>query len=97
MRIVSNRIFEIKDPQICKKLSDAANNVGKTLKSLILVPMLAGSGMLCCVLFVFTLPGSPMDISALAKTVAEQLGIIKTTITGLLASKLVCYSTSCLS
>jgi len=75
MQTVSHKIFEIKDPQGCKKLSDATNNVGKTLKSLILVPMLASSG-------------SPMDISSLAKTVAEQLGIIKNTLNGLQTSKL---------
>jgi hypothetical protein len=74
MQIASYKIFEIKNPQVCKKLSDAASNVGKTLKSLILVPMLAGSG-------------SPMDVSSLAKAVAEQLGVIKNAISGLLASR----------
>lgn len=42
---VSHKIFETKDPHVCLKMSDATHSVSKTLKSLVLVPMFAASGM----------------------------------------------------
>lgn len=45
MTTVSHRVFETKDPALCLQMSDATHNISKTLKSLILVPMFAASGM----------------------------------------------------
>jgi hypothetical protein len=42
---LSRRIYESKDPSICLQLSDACHNIAKNVKSLILLPMFAASGI----------------------------------------------------
>lgn len=42
---LGQKIYESKDPSICLQLSDACYNIAKNVKSLILVPMFAGTGM----------------------------------------------------
>lgn len=100
---LSRRVFETRDPSVALQLSNACHNISKSVKSLILVPMFASSGMhlthltleigFPSLIITYIHVGAIEGIPTLAKGIAEHLQSIKAVNTVQVPSRIVSYRT----